>query len=43
MICTSPGSELFLVYTHELDTLAPQNPALKDRAFVAKVTRLFRF
>lgn len=38
-----PGSELFLVYTDELDTLDRGYPALKNRAFVAKLTRLLRF
>ncbi len=38
-----PGSELFVVYTDERDTLTPGYPALKNRAFVVKVNRLFRF
>jgi len=38
-----PGSELFVVYTDERDTLRPGYPALKNRAFVVKVNRLFRF
>ena len=38
-----PGSELFVVYTDERDTLTPQFPTLENRAFVVKVTRLFRF
>jgi len=38
-----PGSELFLVYTDERNTLAPRFPTLENRAFVVKVTRLFRF
>ena len=38
-----PGSELFVVYTDERDTLAPQFPTLENRAFVVKLTRLFRF
>ena len=38
-----PGSELFVVYTDERDTLAPGFPGLKNRAFVVKVNRLFRF
>lgn len=38
-----PGSELFLVYTDEHDTLMPGRPSLKNRAFVVKVNRLFRF
>ncbi len=39
----SPGSELFVVYTDEHDTLASGAPALKNRAFVVKVNRLLRF
>lgn len=42
-----PGSEFFVVWTDEQDTnpLEPQrgNIALKNRAFVIKMTRLFRF
>ena len=37
-----PGSELFVVYTDERDTLNPR-PILQNRAFVVKLTRLFRF
>ena len=37
-----PGSELFIVYTDERDTLAPGYPGLKNRAVVVKVNRLFR-
>jgi hypothetical protein len=39
-----PGSEIFLVWTDEHDTLG-RNAAgsLRNRAFVAKVTRLLRF
>ena len=37
-----PGSELFVVYTDERDTLNPR-PFLLNRAFVVKLTRLFRF
>jgi hypothetical protein len=45
----APGSELFLVYTDERDTtddpLAPPTyvRGLKNRAFVVKINRLFRF
>ena len=42
----SPGSELFVVYTEEqeLDPLRPSRSlALRNRAFVVKVNRLFRF
>ena len=41
-----PGSELFVVWTDEHDTnpLDPHaNLALRNRAFVVKMTRLFRF
>lgn len=38
-----PGSELFVVYTDERDTLQPGFPDLKNRAFVVKINRLLRF
>ena len=38
-----PGSELFVVYTEERDTLDPRSVMLENRAFVIKATRLFRF
>jgi hypothetical protein len=38
-----PGSEMFIVYTDERDTLKPGYPDLKNRAFVVKINRLFRF
>jgi hypothetical protein len=38
-----PGSELFAVYTDEHDTLGPRLSLLKNRAFVLKINRLFRF
>ena len=38
-----PGSELFIVYTDQRDTLAPQFPVLENRAIVIKINRLFRF
>jgi hypothetical protein len=38
-----PGSEMFVVYTDERDTLKPGYPDLRNRAFTVKVTRLFRF
>jgi hypothetical protein len=38
-----PGSELFVVYTDERDTLPSGFPLLKNRAFVIKVNRLLRF
>ena len=38
-----PGSELFVVYTDERDTLAPRFPTVENRAFIVKINRLFRF
>jgi hypothetical protein len=38
-----PGSEMFVVYTDERDTTKAGYPDLKNRAFVVKITRLFRF
>jgi len=38
-----PGSELFVVYTDERDTLQRGFPDLKNRAFVIKINRLLRF
>ena len=38
-----PGSELFVVYTDERDTVAPGFPELKNRAFVVKMNRLWQF
>ena len=38
-----PGSELFVVYTDEHDTERHGLGALKNRAFVVKVNRLFQF
>ena len=38
-----PGSELFVVYTDERNTLTPRYPMLQNRAFVIKFNRLFRF
>ncbi|MDE0828774.1 MAG: hypothetical protein OSB03_06195, partial [Vicinamibacterales bacterium] len=39
-----PGSELFVVYTEQRDTLAPRAfPQLENRGFIVKVNRLFRF
>ena len=38
-----PGSELFVVYNEERNTLARSFPALSTRAFVVKINRLFRF
>ena len=38
-----PGSELFVVYNDQRDTLARRFPELNNRAFIIKVNRLFRF
>ena len=38
-----PGSEVFFVYTDERDTRGAGFPVLKNRAFVVKINRLFRF
>ena len=38
-----PGSELFVVYNEQRDTLVPSFPALANRAFIIKFNRLFRF
>jgi hypothetical protein len=38
-----PGSELFVVYTDERDTEQSGPAALRNRAFVVKANRLFRF
>ena len=38
-----PGSELFVVYNEQRDTLGPQFPELENRAFIVKITRLFSF
>jgi hypothetical protein len=38
-----PGSELFVVYNDQRDTLAPGFPELANRAFIVKVNRLFRY
>ena len=38
-----PGSELFVVYDEQRDTMARGYPALESRAFVIKMNRLFRF
>ena len=37
------GSELFVVYNEQRDTLTPRFPELANRAFVVKINRLFRF
>ena len=38
-----PGSELFVVYNEERDTLSPRYPELRNRSFVIKINRLFRY
>ena len=39
-----PGSELFVVYNEQRDTLAPTRlPEIENRAFIVKINRLFRF
>jgi hypothetical protein len=38
-----PGSELFVVYNEERDSFSATNPDLRNRAFIIKVNRLFRF
>ena len=38
-----PGSELFLVYTDERDTIGVGFPTIKNRAFVVKINGLLRF
>ncbi len=39
-----PGSELFIVYNEQRDTLTPERyPELQNRAFIIKFNRLFRF
>lgn len=38
-----PGSELFVVYNEQRDTLSHRFPEMENRAFIVKVTRLFRF
>ena len=39
-----PGSEVFVVYNEQRDTLTPNRyPELENRAFIIKVNRLFRF
>ena len=38
-----PGSELFVVYNDQRDTSLDRTPFLQNRAFIVKLTRLFRF
>ena len=37
-----PGSEFFVVYNEDRDTLAPRFPQLSGRALILKINRLFR-
>ena len=37
------GSELFVVYNEQRDTLTPRYLELQNRAFIIKINRLFRF
>ena len=37
-----PGSELFVVFNEDRDTLAPPLPRSADRALIVKINRLFR-
>jgi hypothetical protein len=37
-----PGSELFVVYNEDRDTLAPNFPATRNRSVIFKVNRFFR-
>jgi hypothetical protein len=37
-----PGSELFVVYNEERNTMTQSFPALNNRAFIVKINRLFR-
>ena len=39
----SPGSELFVVYIDQRDTMLRGAPVLENRAFIVKINRLFRF
>ena len=39
----SPGSELFVVYNEERDTLVRGFPDFANRALIIKINRLFRF
>ena len=38
-----PGSEMFVVYNEQRDTLSHRFPDLTDRAVIVKINRLFRF
>ena len=38
-----PGSDLYIVYSDGRDTSTPGFPALQNRSFTVKMTRLLRF
>ena len=38
-----PGSELFIVYNEQRDTLSRSFPDIENRALIVKINRLFRF
>jgi hypothetical protein len=38
-----PGSELFVVYNEQRDTLSPRFPTISNRALIFKINRLLRF
>ena len=38
-----PGSELFVVYNEQRDSMGRRFPDLENRAFIVKINRLFRF
>lgn len=38
-----PGSELFVVYNEQRDTVTRRFPDIENRALIVKITRLFRF
>ena len=38
-----PGSELFVVYNEQRDTLSPHFPRFENRSVIVKINRLFRF
>ena len=39
----APGSELFVVYNDQRDSMTPRFPGLMNRAIIVKINRLFRF
>jgi hypothetical protein len=39
----TPGSDLYVVYSDGRDTATTRFPALNNRSFAIKATRLFRF